>query len=494
MLRLYRRALNAQDSDLKTIAKNHEAWALEIEKQLGSEYLSSFTLPSIDGNNVNFYTKFLGEIVQVNDRNRQTFAKEIAVNESRIKVLKDFLAHNQNYYNASLKEQAEVLLKLVNKADLLYIINGQNCVLVPALDKEPFYKDPIPPAPVEIVKKSHKGCLLALLSLLLLLLLLFLLWWFFLRPWPFADKAIAKVEPTPIVKEEPKVALDPDPKPKELQIDPALLEAQKLALEEELAKAEAEKAAAEKATAEKATAEKAAAEKAAAQKAAAEKAAKEKAKAEAAAKAKAQAEVKKIPKCKTLVEEGKMPQLAIAIDGSRSMLVNYGGKHRLKAAKEAATNLVNATDKNVSIGFIEINGCPASKNHGFYGANARTSLIQKIARIDPNQYDGQTPLVNGLNQLSKMLDGVNNEAVGILITDGEDTCPFTKDMNVCNVATNIHKRQPKLKIHAILIGDEIDSASCIAKITGGQVFKPKDAVSIQSVIKQAGRTMQKVCE
>ena len=76
-----------------------------------------------------------------------------------------------------------------------------------------------------------------------------------------------------------------------------------------------------------------------------------------------------------------------------------------------------------------------------------------------------------------MLDGVNAEAVGILISDGEDTCPFTGNMNLCNVAANIHRAKPKLTIHTILIGDSIDSAACIANITGGKVFKPRDALN-----------------
>ncbi len=67
-------------------------------------------------------------------------------------------------------------------------------------------------------------------------------------------------------------------------------------------------------------------------------------------------------------------------------------------------------------------------------------------------------------------------------------------MNVCTVAKKIHERQPKLKIHTILIGDSIDSAACIARNTGGQVFKPRDAKQIETFLKQAGASLKKVCE
>ena len=189
-----------------------------------------------------------------------------------------------------------------------------------------------------------------------------------------------------------------------------------------------------------------------------------------------------------------MPELAIAFDGSQSMLLKYGYTNRLKAAQKAATDLISNVDKNVKIGFIEINGCPVAKNRGFFGPNSRGALINAINNVNPYAYDGKTPLVNGLNELSKTLDGVNSDAVGILISDGEDTCPFTEQMDVCYVAKKIHERQPKLKIHTILIGDDIDSAACIARNTGGKVFKPKDAGQIEKVLKEAGASLKKVCE
>ena len=176
------------------------------------------------------------------------------------------------------------------------------------------------------------------------------------------------------------------------------------------------------------------------------------------------------------------------------MILQYGASSRLYAAKNAAKNLIRSVDKNVNISLVEINGCPVAKNRGEYSGARRNDLIRAIDNINPYAYDGKTPLINGLNELSKMLDGVNAESVGILISDGEDTCPFTANMNVCEVAKRIHQKKPLLKIHTILIGDNIDSAACIAKHTNGQVFKPKDAIQIKDQIEQAGSTLKKVCE
>ena len=243
-------------------------------------------------------------------------------------------------------------------------------------------------------------------------------------------------------------------------------------------------------------------------KAEAEAKAKEKAEAEAKAKAEAEAkakeqqkpsqaskpEEKKVPKCRVLEKEGKMPKMAIAFDGSPSMLQNYGGATRLDAAKNAATTLVNKIDKKVSIGLVEINGCSASKNRGFFAPSGRGNLVGAINGIDPGNYpQGGTPLVHGMTQLASMLGG-EGDSVGILITDGEDTCPLTSNVNICSVASKIHKKYPNLKIHTILIGDDIDKAACIAKITGGKSFKPKNAAQINDVLKKAGSSMVKVCE
>ena len=189
-----------------------------------------------------------------------------------------------------------------------------------------------------------------------------------------------------------------------------------------------------------------------------------------------------------------MPRLAVAFDGSGSMMLPYGGTTRLNAAKSAGVDLVNSIDKNVEIGFVEINGCPTSKNHGFFAPSQRASLISTIKNVFPNERDNKTPLVHGLNTLSKMLDGVNSDDVGILISDGVDTCGITHSVDLCSLAQKLHQRKPRLKVHVILISDEVEGAKCIANITGGKVYKPRDANQIRVSLKQAGADLKKVCE
>lgn len=47
-----------------------------------------------------------------------------------------------------------------------------------------------------------------------------------------------------------------------------------------------------------------------------------------------------------------MPELAIAFDGSQSMLLKYGYTNRLKAAQKAATDLISNVDKTLRLALL----------------------------------------------------------------------------------------------------------------------------------------------
>ena len=87
------------------------------------------------------------------------------------------------------------------------------------------------------------------------------------------------------------------------------------------------------------------------------------------------------PKCSDLKKSNKYPRLVIAFDGSESMLSNdidYTRAHnRINLAKKAVSDMVPLIDKRVSIGLVEINGCPLAKNHGFFASDAKSALSQR---------------------------------------------------------------------------------------------------------------------
>lgn len=513
MLRVYRCSKNSVCREVFEFKDYADRFFEYLEEKFGKDYKNLLAKPVEDGDYFNFITNLSGDFEFLNEKNNEKYADALsAFNNKRAKVY-EHLISNETIDDEIINKNRNTIAKLLDRCDKTVVFESSNVTCLATelkgnsciAKKDMLVNSAISAPPAS---KGHGCCIAFLLFLLLLLLLLGLLWWFFLRPWPQSGTLRESVERyCPYVKEklglldnqkstDELLVTQPDNTQPEVQepvdeepaVDPDLEQKKK----EEEAKALAEKAKAEaEAKAKKESEAKAKAEAEAKAKAKAE----AKAKKEAEAKAKAEAaKAKKIPKCKTLKEQGKLPTLGIAFDGSESMTLSYGSSSRLSAAKNAAVNLIKNVDKNVSISLVEINGCPVAKNRGEYSGARRNALIGAINNINPYAYDGKTPLINGLTELSKMLDGVNAESVGILISDGEDTCPFTANMNVCEVAKRIHQKKPLLKIHTILIGDNIDSAACIARHTNGQVFKPRDAIQIKNQIEQAGSTLKKVCE
>ena len=513
MLRVYRCSKNSVCREVFEFKDYADRFFEYLEEKFGKDYKNLLAKPVEDGDYFNFITNLSGDFEFLNEKNNEKYADALsAFNNKRAKVY-EHLISNETIDDEIINENRHTIAKLLDRCDKTVVFESSNVTCLATelkgnsciAKKDMLVNSAISAPPAS---KGHGCCIAFLLFLLLLLLLLGLLWWFFLRPWPQSGTLRESVERyCPYVKEklglldnqkstDELLVTQPDNTQPEVQepvdeepaVDPDLEQKKK----EEEAKTLAEKAKAEaEAKAKKEAEVKAKAEAEAKAKAQAE----AKAKKEAEAKAKAEAaKAKKIPKCKTLKEQGKLPTLGIAFDGSESMTLSYGSSSRLSAAKNAAVNLIKNVDKNVSISLVEINGCPVAKNRGEYSGARRNALIGAINNINPYAYDGKTPLINGLTELSKMLDGVNAESVGILISDGEDTCPFTANMNVCEVAKRIHQKKPLLKIHTILIGDNIDSAACIARHTNGQVFKPRDAIQIKNQIEQAGSTLKKVCE
>lgn len=273
-------------------------------------------------------------------------------------------------------------------------------------------------------------------------------------------------------------------------------EAAKAAAAAELAKKQADEAA------KKAAAE--AAKKQAAAKAEAEKKAKDKAK-DKAKESKDKATVansanssKKLPRCSVIVKEGKVPQLVVVMDGSGSMLNRLSdGKMRIDAAQEAAQALVKRIDSSVPIRLYGIQGCPFARDYGVFNKGERSRLAATIKRINPKYepvpWSVQTSLINALRGMAASV-ATGNDAVGVLISDGKDTCAGTRHINICQEARRIHSQKPKLKIHVVLLGKEAQQAKCVADITGGQTFRPQNAGDLVSALRAAGRTLEKVCE
>ena len=214
--------------------------------------------------------------------------------------------------------------------------------------------------------------------------------------------------------------------------------------------------------------------------------------------AQATAGTSKLPKCTTIIAQGKMPQLILATDGSGSMLdFMPDGTLRIQAAIDAAFEVVSSVDHNVPIRLFGMQGCPLARDYGTFSGNNRAALQRAIAQtnplLSPRPLQVLTPLVSALKGMANVA-GTNNDAVGILISDGLDTCNNTRNTDLCSLAREIHAAKPKLKINVVLIGDEASSARCVAQITGGKVYRPENAHELAKSLKQAAQSLVKVCQ
>ena len=205
-----------------------------------------------------------------------------------------------------------------------------------------------------------------------------------------------------------------------------------------------------------------------------------------------------LPKCETIVKQGKMPNLIIATDGSGSMInLLSDGSMRIDAAIKAAHALIDQVDKNVPIRLFGIQGCPLARDYGTFSGNERQRLKAAVAQTNPMlqsiPFQVLTPLVSGMRGMASAAPK-NADSIGVLISDGVDTCDGTEDLNLCEVARQIHKSKPRLKIHVVLIGEDAPDAKCIADITGGKVYKPGNTKALIEDLKNAGKSLQKVCQ
>lgn len=207
----------------------------------------------------------------------------------------------------------------------------------------------------------------------------------------------------------------------------------------------------------------------------------------------------KLPSCTTVIKEGKLPHLFIAVDGSGSMVnVMPDGKIRMEAALQAVKILNENVDVSVPVDLIGIQGCPTATDYGTFIGDGRLKLLDTVRKTDPRNYvDFEyilTPLFSAVSLIEQKAPA-DTDAVGIIISDGRDTCVQEGSVNACALGEYVAQRKPKLKINIIFIGDpsELSELSCIAEKTGGAVYNPENSATLIEDIKKAGRTLQQVC-
>ena len=490
MQRLARFKLEEINQNAAVLFEHYDEMLKIVRAHLPPSTATLFAKPEIksDQVTVEWYSELEGQpyLVSEDEAGKATLQRISPLIQQRLNAI-TALTQSLTAKGAINAEQSAWLTQLVEGANhntrQIYLVNNEPVITGWGIGKKVEPPAPPPPPPVvPVAAPKHRWCCW-LLPLLLLLLGLLAWWWFNREP-----VVSPKVEPLKVEepkKEEPKKEeLKPEP-PKE---QPKVEEPKPEPVQEPV---------------------------------------KEEPKVEEPVVEKAQESVeppKEEPKqppqkvCKPKYKPGETPQMVMIFDNSASMLYSllespqsieafnerwerYGVTeteiqymqrlpNRLSTAKKSSASIINSIGKNVDIGLVSLKTCPAAINHGFYSPAKRGVLKAKIQAMKPGEEQSGTPLYNGLQVASSMVDGVKRDAFILILSDGKDNC---SKADICSLAHHIAKQKPRLKVNVVDIGGA-RAANCVATATGGKVFTANNQKQVVSMINQAITPMTKTDE
>ena len=495
MQRLARFKLEEINQNATVLFEHYDEILKIVRAHLPPSTATLFAKPEIksDRVTVEWYSELEGQpyLVSENESDKATLQKISPLIQQRLNAI-DALTQNLTERGVISAEQSTWLNQLVEGANhntrQIYLINNEPVITGWGIGKK--VEPPAPPPIVPVATPKHRWCYW-LLPLLLLLLGLLAWWWFNREP-----VVPPKVEPPKVEepkKEEPKIE---EPKPEPPKEEPKVEEPKPEPIKEEPKVEEPKPEPVQEPI-------------------------KEEPKVEPPIVEPPKEEPKQPPQkvCKPKYKPGETPQMVMVFDNSGSMFFTmqessqtidafiqraetYGASdeeiqymqrlpNRLSTAKKASTNIINSIGKNVDIGLVSLRTCPAATNHGFYSPGKRNALKAKIQAMTPAEGDSSgTPLYNGLQVASSMVDGVKRDAFILILSDGKDNC---NTPDICGLANQIARQKPRLKVNVVDIGGA-RAANCVASATGGKVFTANNQKQVVSMVNQAIKPMTKTDE
>ena len=186
-------------------------------------------------------------------------------------------------------------------------------------------------------------------------------------------------------------------------------------------------------------------------------------------------------KARQLQEAGPLGQMLAAAAGlpPNAWQRAIRSPQRITAAKESALAVAKRIPKDVNVGLVLIKTCPSGTVVRKPSAGGRDQLLGQIQSIQPQ---AGTPLADGVAQAGRLVDGVNREAVILVVSDGAESCSG----NPCAVAAQLARSKPHLKINVVDI-QGTGAGNCLAASTGGKVFTAKNVHELSTNMDQAAQ-------
>lgn len=161
---------------------------------------------------------------------------------------------------------------------------------------------------------------------------------------------------------------------------------------------------------------------------------------------------------------------------------------RMEVAQDALSGMINGLHPDIDTRLITFAGCERQPDHGQFSAAQRPALLERIRGLEPG--DG-TPLAASLTYAANQVNGRDKDAVIVMFIDGKDGCGG----DVCAVAESISRKQPRLRVNVVDIGNA-GASSCIATHTGGRVYSSTEVEKVSSMLIQAAQEVSEavVCD
>ncbi|MBU4682360.1 VWA domain-containing protein [Cedecea davisae] len=150
---------------------------------------------------------------------------------------------------------------------------------------------------------------------------------------------------------------------------------------------------------------------------------------------------------------------------------------RITLARSSANQIIDSLPKDMNISLIAAETCNRVTTTSPFPAEQRAQLKASINRIEPV---GKTALAEALTKAGKMVDGVNRDAIILLITDGDETCGG----DPCAVAQALKQAKPRLQVNVVDIMNS-GAGNCIASNTGGSVFAVNNTKEFSAMMNKA---------
>lgn len=179
--------------------------------------------------------------------------------------------------------------------------------------------------------------------------------------------------------------------------------------------------------------------------------------------------------------------MAITMDATQDELISWNqGKYveniereprRISLARNAAKGIIDTIPRDMNISLVAAENCRQVSLSPSFPFAQRSALKKRIEGIQPV---GKTPLAEALALAGKKVDGVNRDAIILLVSDGDETCGG----DPCQVARELKKSKPRLQVNVVDIMST-GAGNCIASSTGGKVFAVNNTREFKQIMKKA---------